>query len=82
MFRLHNQDKIGSLHQIACQPARHMTVEGNPMPPGYVLGAVIRRAPFKPEYARRGDISVGQVLAQKPLPNRRTADISGANHEY
>ncbi|KAF0679125.1 hypothetical protein Y59_30410 [Enterobacter hormaechei] len=52
------------------------------MPPGYVLGAVIRRAPFKPEYARRGDISVGQVLAQKPLPNRRTADISGANHEY
>ncbi|AWF29360.1 hypothetical protein CSC19_1388 [Enterobacter hormaechei] len=40
-----------------------MTVEGNPMPPGYVLGAVIRRVPFKPEYACRSDISVGQVLA-------------------
>lgn len=52
------------------------------MPPGHVLGALIRRIPLKAVYSRRGDVSVGQVLAQKPFSNRRTADISGTYHEY
>ncbi len=47
------------------------------MPPGHVLGALIRRIPLKAEYSRRGDVSVGQVLAQSrsPIGERQTFPV-------